>query len=445
MLPTAREGQYSLDPKPRMKLVAYLKTGPTASHAGGWRHPASALHDMFDPRRYEQLALTLEAACFDACFFADTFGIPDVYGGTFRTYVERGGQISYLDPMLVLPLMAPVTQHLGLGATLSTTFHPPYLLARMLASLDLLSGGRAAWNVVTSATDMEARNFGMERLPPKDERYDHADEVLQACVALWECWDEDALVLDRDSGVFADPGKIRYADFKGKSVSTRGPLAMPRSPQGRPVLLQAGSSPRGRSFAARWAEAIFAASHGKADSIAFRTDIRQRMQAIGRPLHECAVLNSMAIVIGETEAIAREKAAQLDALADGDLVLAHNSTMVGADLAKHETADAVVAAQGSAGITGIEERMRQVAQAEGISYAAAARKPRSVVIGTAQSIADQMQDVFEAGGCDGFIVWPTVSPTMFEEFGRLVVPELQRRGLVQTHYAPGTLRQRLQG
>ncbi len=429
--------------RPRMKLVAYLKTGPTASHAGGWRHPASALHDIFDPRRYEQLAMTLEAACFDACFFADTFGIPDVYGDNFRTYVERGGQISYLDPMLVLPLMARVTQHLGLGATLSTTFHPPYLLARMLASLDLLSGGRAAWNVVTSATDMEARNFGMEKLPPKDLRYDQADEVLEACDALWNCWDEDALVLDRTRGVFADPDKIRYANFKGRWVSTRGPLAMPRSPQVRPVLLQAGASPRGRDFAARWAEMIFATSQGVADSVAFRTDIDRRMQAIGRPPGECAVLNSMAIVIGETPSIAREKAAQLDALADGDLVLAHNSTMVGADLAKHATPEAVTAAQGSAGIRGVEERMEKQARDEGISYAAAARKPRRVVTGTAQSIADEMQEVFEAGGCDGFILWPTVSPVMFEEFGRLVVPELQKRGLVQTRYAPGTLRDKL--
>ncbi len=426
-----------------MKLIAYLKTGPTASHAGGWRHPASALHDIFDPRRYEQLAQTLEAARFDACFFADTFGIPDVYGGHFRTYIERGGQISYLDPMLVLPLMARVTTHLGLGATLSTTFHPPYLLARMLASLDLLSGGRAAWNVVTSATDMEARNFGLDSLPPKEARYDQADEVLEACDALWQCWNEGALVLDRDSGVFADAGKIRYADFKGKWVSTRGPLAMPRSPQVRPVLLQAGASPRGRAFAARWAEVIFAASHTKADSIAFRTDIRQRMQAIGRPQEQCDVLNSMAVVVGETEAIAQEKLAQLDALADSDLVLAHNSTMVGADLGKHLTPGAVAEAQGGAGISGIDERMQQVARAEGITYADAARKPRSVMVGTAQSIADQMQDVFEARGCDGFIVWPTVSPGMFEEFGRLVVPELQKRGLVQTEYAPGVLREKL--
>ncbi len=426
-----------------MKLVAYLKTGPTASHAGGWRHPAAALHDIFDPRRYEQLARTLEDARFDAGFFADTFGIPDVYGGDFRAYVERGGQISYLDPMLVLPLMARVTTHLGLGATLSTTFHPPYLLARMLASLDLLSGGRAAWNVVTSATEMEARNFGAGALPPKQQRYDQADEVVEACCALWSCWDADALVLDKARGVFADPDKVRYADYRGRYVSTRGPLAMPRSPQGRPVLLQAGSSPRGRAFAARWAELIFAATHTLADGVAFTADIRQRMAALGRGPEECAVLHAMAVVIGETDAIARERAEQLHALADPDLVLAHNSTMLGADLGRHRTAEAVAGAAGNQGIAGSEAQIRQRAAAEGISYAEAARKPRNVLVGTPTAIADAMAERFEAGGCDGFILWPTVSPGMFEEFGRLVVPELQRRGLVQTEYGPGTLRERL--
>ena len=345
--------------------------------------------------------------------------------------------------MLVLPLMARVTTHLGLGATLSTTFHPPYLLARMLASLDLLTAGRAAWNVVTSATDMEARNFGMDALPAKDQRYDQADEVLEACDALWTCWDPDALVLDKDSGVFTDPGKVRYADFEGKWVRTRGPLSMPRSPQVRPVLLQAGASPRGREFATRWAEVIFATSHTKADGVAFSADIKRRMEAYARPPEACAVLNSLAVVLGETESIAQERLARLNALADPDLVLAHNSTMLGADLARHQTPEAVAAAQGSAGISGIEERMRQVAAAEGISYAAAARKPRSVFVGTPVSVADQMQDVFEAQGCDGFIVWPTVSPTMFEEFGRLLVPELQKRGLVQKAYATGTLREKL--
>jgi FMN-dependent oxidoreductase (nitrilotriacetate monooxygenase family) len=429
----------------RMKLVAYVKTGPTANHAGGWRHPAAALHDIFQPARYEQLARTLEEARFDAAFFADTFGIPDVYGDRFDTYIGRGGQISYLDPMVVLPLMARVTRHLGLGATLSTTFHPPYLIARMLASFDLISDGRAAWNIVTSATETEARNFGLDGLPPKASRYDHADEVMEACCALWDCWDADALVLDKESGVFADSSRIRYADYAGTTVRTRGPLAMPRSPQGRPLFLQAGSSPRGRDFAARWAEMIFAGGHTKADAVAFRADIRARMAVLGRDPDDCAVLNSMGVVVGETEAIAQERAEQLDRLADGDLVLAHNSAMVGADLAKHHSAAAVSDAQGNQGIRGVQDRMEEVARTEGISYAQAVRKPRSVVAGTPGSIADRMQDMFEAGACDGFILWPTVSPIMFEEFGRLVVPELQRRGLVQKDYAPGTLREKLRG
>lgn len=429
----------------RMKLVAYLKTGPTANHPGGWRHEDASLHDIFDPARYERLARTLEAARFDACFFADTFGIPDVYRGDFRTYVERGGQISYLDPMIVLPLMARVTEHLGLGATLSTTFHNPYLIARMLASLDLVSGGRAAWNVVTSATEMEARNFGAAGLPPREARYDQADEVVEACCALWQSWDADALVLDKARGVFADPDKVHYADYAGRFVRTRGPIAMPRSPQGRPVFLQAGASERGREFAARWAELIFGSSHSKTDSLAFNTDIKRRMQSYGRAPDECAVLYSMAVMTGETEAIARERAEALHALAQVDLTLATNSTMMGVDLSVHDTADSLDNATGNQGIRGSQERVLQLMRAKKLSFAEAARSTRDLVVGTPTSIADTMQDLFEAGACDGFILWPTVEPTMFEEFGRLVVPELQRRGLVQREYSGHTLRDNLKG
>ena len=149
----------------RMNLVAYMKTGPTANHAGGWRHPAAALHDLFEPERYEHLARVLEAACFDAGFFADTFGLVDLHKGSYATNLGRGGQISYLDPMAVLPLMMRVTRHIGWGATLSTTFNTPYHLARTLGSLDLLSKGRVCWNVVTSATELEAQNFGLDGLP----------------------------------------------------------------------------------------------------------------------------------------------------------------------------------------------------------------------------------------------------------------------------------------
>ena len=217
--------------KRRMHLVAYLKTGPTQNHAGGWRHPEAALHDIFESERYEHLARVLEAGRFDARFFAVTFAIADLHGNHFRTYLQLGGQIGYLDPLVVLPLMARVTTRLGLGATLSTTFQSPYYLARTLASFDLLSKERIAWNVVISATDLEARNFGLDGIPWKDERYDRADDVLKACCTLWDCWQEDALVLDRERerGVFADSLKLIYADYEGRYVRTRGPLAMPRS------------------------------------------------------------------------------------------------------------------------------------------------------------------------------------------------------------------------
>jgi FMN-dependent oxidoreductase (nitrilotriacetate monooxygenase family) len=328
----------------KMHLLAYVKTGPTAQLAGAWRHPEADLDDIFEPERYEHMARVLGAARFDGCFFADTLGLPDIYKGSFDTYLRYGGQLSYLDPMIVLPVMARATRHLGLGATLSTTFHHPYHLARILASLDHLSHGRACWNVVTSTTDFEARNFGLAGLPAKELRYDRADEVVEACCALWDCWQEDALVMAKESGLFIDPEKVRYADYEGRYVRTRGPLTIPRSPQGRPVLMQAGSSPRGRDFAARWAEAIYCSSGSKNDATEFYTDIKERMARFGRAPADCAICTSTTVVLGETEAIAREKAEYLFSLVPLEMVLATNSAMLGADLS--QTRDAV-AQQGS--------------------------------------------------------------------------------------------------
>ena len=427
----------------RMHLVAYLKTGPTANHPGGWRHPESDLHDIFKPERYEHIARVLETACFDACFFADTFGLPDIHGGNFDTYLRKGGQITYLDPLMILPVMARVTRHLGLGATLSTTFMPPYHLARTLASLDMLSEGRAAWNVVTSATDLEARNFGMDGIPAKDTRYDRADEVLEACNALWDCWDPDAFVMDRAAGVFIDPTKVRYANYAGSHVRTRGPLTIPRTPQGRPVFLQAGASDRGREFAARWAEMIFCTPNSKADAIAFHDDIKSRMGQYGRTPDQCKVLPSFAVAVGETDEIAREKYAFLQSLIEPDAQTMLNSSLLGADLSKHRTAEALLAAQGNQGITGSTDRVLQLMHQEKISFAEAAARPRGLLVGTAQSIADELEDYFTSGACDGFILWPTVFPRMFEDFCRLVVPELQRRGLFRREYTGKTLRENL--
>jgi FMN-dependent oxidoreductase (nitrilotriacetate monooxygenase family) len=427
----------------KMHLLAYVKTGPTAQLAGAWRHPEADLDDIFSPERYEHMARVLEGARFDGCFFADTLGLPDIYKGSFDTYLREGGQLSYLDPMMVLPVMARATKHLGLGATLSTTFFNPYHLARMLASLDHLSRGRACWNVVTSTMDFEARNFGLDALPAKDLRYDRADEVVEACCALWDCWQDDALVMDKASGLFIDPAKVRYADYEGRHVRTRGPLTVPRCPQGRPVLMQAGASPRGRDFAARWAEAIFCSSGSKKDAMEFYADIKTRMARFGRVPGDCAICTSMTIVLGETEAIAREKAEYLLSLVPLEMVLATNSAMLGADLSTTENEDELTRNKGHQGHGGLEERIRQTMRAEGVTFAEAIRRPRNLIAGTPATIADYMQDLFEAEACDGFVLTPTISPVMWEEFARMLTPELQRRRLLRTDYEGATMRENL--
>jgi FMN-dependent oxidoreductase (nitrilotriacetate monooxygenase family) len=297
--------------------------------------------------------------------------------------------------------------------------------------------------VVTSATNLEARNFGMDGIPPKHLRYDQADEVLEACDALWNCWDADAMVQDRENGTYIDPAKVRYANYEGRYVKTRGPLTMPRSPQGRPVLLQAGSSDRGREFAARWAEAIFCTPNSLADAKAYHDDIKARMAKYNRAPEECRVLPSYAVTVAETDAIAEEQHAYLQSLIDPEAQLMLNSSLLGSDLTRNRTAEAVAASQGNQGITGSTDRVLQVMQQDGISFEQAAKKPRDLLVGSPSTIADQLEEIFRAEACDGFIIWPTVYPKMLEDFGRLVVPELQRRGLFRREYSGSTLRENL--
>ncbi|QEW24049.1 Nitrilotriacetate monooxygenase component A (plasmid) [Paracoccaceae bacterium] len=430
-----------LDGSRRMHLVAYLKTGPTARHVGGWRHPEAVLDDFLTPQRYADTARMLEAAKFDGCFFADLFGLYDIHRGSHEAYVRHGGQVSWLDPKVVLPVMAGATTHLGLGATLSTTFHMPYELARWLGSLDVMSGGRVAWNVVTSATDLEAKNAGIDRLPDRQERYDRADEVLEACFRLWDSWDEDPFILDKTAGVFADPDKVHYANYEGRYVRTRGPLSVPRSAQGRPVIMQAGSSDRGRDFAARWAEAIFTAHRGIADMQAFSTDIRTRMADLGRDPGDVKILTATSVVLGETESIARERADYLASLVEPELATANSSSRLGADLTKLAEGRSLADLQGNQGIKGSQLLLEQTMKAEGVSLAqAAAGAGQSEIVGTAETVADRLEEMFVSGGCDGFVVAPTYHPGMFEQFCRSVVPELQRRGLFRTQYRASTLR-----
>ena len=431
----------------KMHLVAFLKTGPTCHHHGMWRHPESD-NDFLDPAWYEHVARVLEKGKFDCLFFADTLGIFDLYKGGFDTMLGRGGQMGLLDPMPVLAIMARVTRHIGLGATMSTTYFNPYHIARLLGTLDHLSKGRMAWNVVSSINHLEARNFGQDRLPDRDTRYDRADEVLEACGKLWESWDADALVMDKERGIFADPSKIHYVNYAGQWIKTRGPLTVPRSPQVRPVIMQAGASDRGREFAARWAEMIFTLQHTKADMQAFYGDIKERMTALGRAPEECAILPSLDPIIGETESIAREKQAYVNELVDTELALALVSAHLGIDLSKYPADQPIENFELEAGARGSLEVILQGTKAHGLSLAEAARRFATSeltpqVVGTPASVADQLTDLFEAKACDGFILTPTVFPGTWEQFVRSVVPELQRRGVFRTEYRGRTLRENL--
>ncbi|WP_439815211.1 LLM class flavin-dependent oxidoreductase [Zavarzinia sp. CC-PAN008] len=436
--------------KRQMHLVAYLKTSQTFHHHGAWRHPASPLHDLLLPERYEHVARVLEAGFFDACFFEDTSNIFDTHEGKFDAILKGGGQISLLDPVVVLPYLARATKHLGLGITMSTSFYHPFHIARLLGSLDHLSGGRVAWNVITSAQDAEAQNFGMARIGDRDTRYQRAEETVEAALKLWASWDDGALILDKASGTFADPSKVHYANYVGRHVSTRGPLPTPRCPQGHPVIMQAGSSPRGREVGARFAEVIFTIQHDVADMLAYRQDMHRRMAVHGRKPEDCVILPSLDIIVGETDAIAEEKRQYLDSLIDADLAIATVSAHIGVDLSSYDldkpldvvgreitvqgVLDAIVSATNSKGLT-----LREAAH----RYATSFMAPQ--IAGSPTTIADRMQEIFESGACDGFILTPTTFPGMYEDFTRMVVPELQRRGIYRTAYTGKTLRDNLRG
>jgi len=433
----------------KMHLMAFLLAGPTCHHHGMWRHPETE-NAFLDPAAWEHIARVLEQGRFDSVFFADILAFYDSFGGKYDTILGRGGQMGLLDPIPLLTVMARVTRHIGLGATISTSFFNHFHIARTLGTLDVISGGRAAWNIVTSANPQEAHNFGMTGLPGKDERYDRAEEMLLACLQLWNSWADDAFVLDKKVGVFTDPSKVREINFKGNWISSRGPNTVPRSPQGHPVIMQAGSSERGRAFCAKHAEIVFTLQHSKADMQEFYKEMKERVRAEGRDPDELVILPSLDPIIGETDAIARERQSYMNALVDPTLALALVSGHLGIDFSKYpldariDDLDLDVAVKGSFDV------LAQGARAEGLTLGQAAQRfgiseltPQ--VVGAPATVADYLIDLFDDRACDGFIITPTVFPGTFEQFVRAVVPELQARGKFRTEYPGTTLRGNLRG
>jgi FMN-dependent oxidoreductase (nitrilotriacetate monooxygenase family) len=429
-----------------MHLVGYCCATPTWHNNGSWRHFESDAIDALNPERYEQIARILERGKFDGLFFVDLLMLNDTYGGSFAPNLREPGQTWMLDPLQLLTAMARVTKHLGLAATMSTSFYHPFHIARAFASLDHISGGRVGWNVVTSTNDLEAKNFGIDHLMDKAVRYDFADEVVEACHALWESWEDGALILDRKNGVYADPSKVHYVNYEGKYVRTRGPLTTPRSPQGSPVIMQAGSSDRGRQFAARWAEVVFALHADKKHMQSFYNDLKGRVEAAGRNPSHCAILPGIDIVVGETESIAREKADYINSFVSAELGVAEISNAIGIDLSQYPLDKPLEDMEITQGARGMLDLILQGAEGKTLreaGYIWGVRQMAPQVVGTGEMIADFMQEHFEAHACDGFIVCPSLTPTSYSQFVSSVVPELQKRGIYRKEYTGRTFRENL--
>jgi FMN-dependent oxidoreductase (nitrilotriacetate monooxygenase family) len=344
-------------------------------------------------------------------------------------------------------LISAHTKSIGLGATRSTTYCQPYHIARTFATLDHLSRGRAAWNVVTSVNDSEAANFGQTSHLGHDERYDKAEEFIDICFRLWDSWSSEALILDKATGHYADPAAIHSIDHAGKWYRVKGPLNIPRSPQGRPVIIQAGSSGRGRAFAARWAEVVFTVQPDAARLKSFYADMKLRVKAAGRDPSQCHILPAVMPFIGATEAEAKDKQFLHNELVHPLVGLSTLSSHANYDFAKHAL-DEPLGEITTTGIQGLVESVLKISHSQRLTlreigkiYGQSVLTPQ--LVGTPQQVADQMEAMVRDERCDGFAISPAYLPGSFVEFVDQVVPELQGRGLFRQEFTGTTLREHL--
>lgn len=433
----------------QMALVAFMQASNVTVYAGSWRYPTADL-SFLTAQYYQNIARILEAGKFDMMFFDDRLAMPGVYGNRVDEAVEHGARIVKLDLTSVLGAAATATNHLGLGATYSTTYYNPFHVARVFATLDHLTGGRAAWNVVTSVNDAEAQNFGQAgHLDPR-ERYDRADEFVEVVHGLWDTWEDDAIIVDKEKGIFADPSKVKPLNYEGKWFKSRGPLPVPRPPQGYPLILQAGQSDRGRDFAARWADCIFTHMFSLDAAKEHYQDQKNRMALYGRSPDDVKIMPMVYVILGETESIAREREQILLDLVNPISSLTLLSEMTNYDFSKHGLDDPITddIIDQITGIRGIVEALTKHLGRENLTIRKLAEHRATInqaprFVGTAEQVADQMETWFNEYACDGFVIAATHLPGTFEDVVRLLVPELQRRGLFRTEYTGDTLRENL--
>jgi N-acetyl-S-(2-succino)cysteine monooxygenase len=418
----------------------------TGQHVAAWRHPQAHDRSGTSFAQALEVAQAAERGKFDLLFLADSSavsmsGSPDARG--------RMGKVVKFEPITVLSALAAVTEHLGLVATATSTYNEPYNLARQFASLDQISGGRAGWNLVTSNNEAEAFNYGREQHYAHAERYDRAIEFADVVTGLWDSWDEDAFIRDKASGVFFDPSKLHALNHRGKYFAVRGPLNVARSPQGRPVLVQAGASDTGRDVAARLAELVFTAQTTFEQAKEFYTDVMARLPRFGRSPDQVRIMPGLYPVVGRTEAEAKEKFDYLQSLIHpsvGISVLEHTIGVHGLD--KLPLDGPVPEMADTNGPLSRQRLLLEAARRDKLTLwelclLNAGPRGHVLTIGTPEQVADVMEHWFRNGAADGFNVMPAWLPGSLTDFVDMVIPELQRRGLFRTEYEGMTLRENL--
>lgn len=427
----------------RLLFNAFSMNCVSHIHHGLWRRPDTRQLDYASLDPWVELATLLEQAKFDSLFLADVSGVYDNYKGSAETSIREAMQIPINDPSLLIPAMAHATEHLGFAFTGSVLAEHPFNFARRASTLDHLSNGRIAWNIVTSYLPSAARNLGFDDLPRHDDRYDRGDDYLEVLYKLWEgSWEDDAVVRDVNRGVYADPAKVHHINHVGPYYKVPGPHLCEPSQQRTPLLFQAGSSDRGREFAARHAECIFIVGGGREKLIA---DVRARAAKFGRHPEDLKFCLGVSLIVGGTEAEAQAKAAALSETLSVEAGLAHMSGHLGADLGDVDLTQPIAAFDFN-GVLGFLKTFADQTPDKTLTFGDLARRQMSGqwLVGSAEQVADRLE-AFAASGIDGFNLVYATTPGTFVDFIEGVAPILKQRGLMQTEYADGPLREKIFG
>lgn len=419
--------------------------------AGLWRHPQDKAHNYTSIDYWVNLAKTLDEGGFDALFLADALGHLDVFNGTPDSSLRTAAQSPVNDPLLLVSAMAAATRHLGFGITVSTTYEQPYLLARKFTTLDHLTKGRIAWNIVTSVLESAAKNLGLDRQIDHDERYNRAQEFLDVTYRLWEgSWEDDAVVRDRENGIYTDPSKVHPINFHGRYFNVPGAHLSQPSPQRTPLLFQAGTSPRGREFAASNAEVVFLGGTNTA-AIRRSTDaIRAQAVALGRSPDAIKFITAVTVITAPTDEEAQAKYKDYLSYTNVEAALALFSAWTGVDWSQYpldhplEYIETNAGRSALAGLTSIDADRRWTV--EGIAEYIGVGGIHPKLVGSPQTVADELERIADEGGIDGFNLAYVISPGTFEDFVEHVVPELRKRGRIRARTdEPVTIRERFQG